>query len=127
MGALYLVVLAERMAATGLTYARFTGRIAHGFAFLGYHLTPTTLAPAAKTIEHRVQQLAQLYEQGAALTRIGRYVHNGWRWLCSGVAGIMAAGAPAAAWPQLLQRLPACVAVPLAAALSPMAMDLAID
>jgi len=129
MGAIYLVVLDERMAETGLTYVRFMddwvilaptrwklrhairivnqtlgelkveqhpdktyiGRITNGFDFLGYHLTPTTLAPAAKTIQNCVQRIAQLYEQGAGLDRIGRYVHNWWRWLCSGVAGIQAA------------------------------------
>jgi len=121
LGALYLSELDERMAATGLPYARFMddwvilaptrwqlrkavkivnqtlndlrveqhpdktfiGRIAHGFDFLGYHLTPTDIAPARQTLQNFVQRIARLYEQGADPVRIGQYVYNWWRWLRS--------------------------------------------
>ena len=61
----------------------FIGRIAHGFDFLGYHLTPTNIAPARQTLQNFVQRIARLYEQGADAVRIGQYVRNWWRWLRS--------------------------------------------
>jgi len=64
----------------------FIGRIAHGFDFLGYHQTPTDIAPARQTLQNFVQRIARLYEQGADPVRIGQYVYNWWRWLCDGLS-----------------------------------------
>ena len=68
------------------------GRIAKGFDFLGYCLTPAGLVPAARTILNCFQRIARLYEQGADLVRIGRYVRNWLAWLHSGVASLWARG-----------------------------------
>ncbi len=56
-----------------------------GFDFLGYHLTPAGLAPAAQTLQNFLQRIARLYEQGADMNRIGQYVRNMQVWLRSGV------------------------------------------
>jgi hypothetical protein len=123
LGALYLSQLDERMAKTGLIYARFMddwvvlaptrwklraavrivnrtldelhveqhpdktfiGRSAHGFDFLGYHITTTGLAPATQSQRNFVQRIAQLFEQGADINRIGQYVAHWLRWLGSGI------------------------------------------
>jgi hypothetical protein len=129
LGALYLSQLDERMAKTGLIYARFMddwvvlaptrwklraavrivnrtlnelhveqhpdktfiGRTAHGFDFLGYHITTTGLAPATQSQRNFVQHIAQLYEQGADINRIGQYIAHWLRWLGSGVGTRLAA------------------------------------
>jgi hypothetical protein len=123
LGALYLSQLDERMAKTGLIYARFMddwvvlaptrwklraavrivnrtldelhveqhpdktfiGRSAHGFDFLGYHITTTGLAPATQSQRNFVQRIAQLFEQGADINRIGQYVAHWLRGLGSGI------------------------------------------
>jgi hypothetical protein len=66
----------------------FIGRIAHGFAFLGYYFTPQAangLEVANKTIENHMTNITRLYEQGADTERIGKYICHWWRWLNGGV------------------------------------------
>ena len=59
----------------------FIGKAVRGFSFLGYYLTPWAVSVAQVTIENMKQRIARLYEQGAGMTDIGRYVV---RWLrCS--------------------------------------------
>ena len=57
----------------------FIGRIAKGFDFLGYILEPKWLSIAPKTLANFLERVAQLYEQGADVRRIGQYVRNWWR------------------------------------------------
>jgi len=58
------------------------GRIARGFDFLGYRFSTAGLAVAWQTVERCVARICLLYEQGAAMSRIGDYVRRwvrGWR------------------------------------------------
>ena len=57
----------------------FIGRIAKGFDFLGYSFEPKGLSLAPKTLANFLKRIAQLYEQGADVRRIGQYVRNWWR------------------------------------------------
>ena len=50
------------------------GRIAKGFDFLGYSFEPKGLSIAPKTLANFLERIAQLYEQGATVKRIGKYV-----------------------------------------------------
>ena len=61
------------------------GRIAKGFDFLGYCFEPKGLLIAPKTLANFLERIAQLYEQGADVRRIGKYVRNWWRWVRAGV------------------------------------------
>jgi len=61
------------------------GRIAKGFDFLGYSFEPKGLSIAPKTLANFLDRIAQLYEQGADVRRIGKYVRNWWRWVRAGV------------------------------------------
>ena len=54
----------------------FIGRIAKGFDFLGYSFEPKGLSIAPKTLANFLDRIAQLYEQGADVRRIGKYVRN---------------------------------------------------
>ena len=38
-----------------------------------------------KTLANFLERIAQLYEQGADVRRIGQYVRNWWRWVRAGV------------------------------------------
>jgi len=58
----------------------FIGRIAKGFDFLGYSFEPKGLSIAPKTLANFLDRIAQLYEQGATVKRIGKYVRNWLRW-----------------------------------------------
>jgi hypothetical protein len=40
---------------------------------------------APKTLANFLERIAQLYEQGADVRRIGQYVRNWWRWVRAGV------------------------------------------
>jgi len=60
-------------------------RIAKGFDFLGYSFEPKGLPIAPKTLANFLERIAQLYEQGADVRRIGQYVRNWWRWVRAGV------------------------------------------
>ena len=66
----------------------FIGRISRGFDFLGYLFTPAGLEVAPRAVEHCVERVSQLYEQGADLVRIGAYVRCWQRWARSGLRGL---------------------------------------
>ena len=68
----------------------FIGRIRRGFDFLGYVLSLTGLEVAPRAVEHCVERVAQLYERGADLVRIGAYVRCWKRWARSGLGGLIA-------------------------------------
>ena len=52
-------------------------RIAKGFDFLGYSFEPKGLSIAPKTLANFLERkTTQLYEQGATVRRIGKYVRN---------------------------------------------------
>ena len=61
------------------------GRIAKGFDFLGYSFEPKGLSIAPKTLANFLERITQLYEQGADVRRIGKYVRYWWRWVRAGV------------------------------------------
>ena len=63
----------------------FIGRIAKGFDFLGYSFEPKGLSIAPKTLANFLDRIAQLYEQGADVRRIGQYARNWYRWVRAGV------------------------------------------
>jgi len=60
-------------------------KIAKGFDFLGYSFEPKGLSIAPKTLANFLDRITQLYEQGADVRRIGKYVRNWWRWVRAGV------------------------------------------
>ena len=64
---------------------RIASRIAKGFDFLGYSFEPKGLSIAPKTLANFLDRIAQLYEQGADVRRIGKYVRNWWGWVRAGV------------------------------------------
>jgi len=69
-------------------FKTFIGRISHGFDFLGYRMTPESidgLDVAGQTIKNHFDKIARLYEQGAGMERIGRYVKGWWQWVNAGV------------------------------------------
>jgi len=57
------------------------GRIAKGFDFLGYSFEPKGLSITPKTLANFLERKTQLYEQGADVRRIGKYVRNWWQWV----------------------------------------------
>ena len=67
------------------------GRIARGFDFLGYRFSSAGLAVARQTVERCVARISQLYEQGAAASRIGAYVQRWERWVRAGLGGMVVA------------------------------------
>ena len=69
------------------------GRIAKGFDFLGYSFEPKGLSIAPKTLANFLDRITQLYEQGADVRRIGKYVRNWWRWVRAGVEISVVTGA----------------------------------
>ena len=56
---------------------------------LGYSFEPKGLSIAPKTLANFLDRIAQLYEQGADVRRIGQYVRNLWRWVIAGVDKVM--------------------------------------
>jgi hypothetical protein len=68
----------------------FIGRISRGFNFQGYAFSPTGLEVAPWAVEHCVERVAQFYERGADLVRIGAYVRSWKRWARSGLGGLIA-------------------------------------
>ena len=69
----------------------FIGRIAKGFDFLGYHCGPEGLTVAAKTLDHFVARVRQLYEQERekpdGSSPLGAYVRRWVRWVRAGLPG----------------------------------------
>ena len=70
----------------------FIGRIAKGFDFLGYWFSPEGLGVAKKTVERMLEKVSRLYEQGADGVRIETYLKHWWRWVRSGVDGVLIDG-----------------------------------
>jgi len=69
-------------------FKTFIGRISHGFDFMGYRITPKSalgLDVAGQTINNHFGKIARLYEQGAGMEYIGRYVKGWWQWVNAGV------------------------------------------
>jgi hypothetical protein len=62
------------------------GRIERGFDFLGSVLKPAGLEMAPRAIEHCVERVSRLYEQGADLIRIGAYLKRWSSWAKSGLS-----------------------------------------
>jgi len=52
---------------------------------VGYSFEPKGLLIAPKTLANFLDRIAQLYEQGADVRRIGKYVRNWYRWVRAGV------------------------------------------
>ncbi len=67
----------------------FIGRIARGFDFLGYWFSPAGLGIAGKTVARMVDKVSRLYGQGADEGRIETYLNHWWRWVRSGVGGVV--------------------------------------
>ena len=65
------------------------GRIARGFAFLGYWFSSTGVGVAKKTVDRMLEKVSQLYEQGADELRIETYLKRWWQWVRSGVDGVL--------------------------------------
>ncbi|XCN73192.1 MAG: hypothetical protein Q3M24_00055 [Candidatus Electrothrix aestuarii] len=63
----------------------FIGKAMRGFTFLGYFLTPLAISVAQSAVDNMKQRIARLYEQGAGMTDIGRYVVRWLRWGRSGL------------------------------------------
>lgn len=56
----------------------FIGRIAKGFDWLGYHLSPGCLSVACKTLARFLARVRLLYEHDADANRIGAYGRRWW-------------------------------------------------
>ncbi len=66
----------------------FIGRISRGFDFLGYRFQSDGLIGVARqTITRFVERATRLYEQGAVVDRIGKYVRRWLKWINSGIDG----------------------------------------
>lgn len=76
----------------------FIGRISRGFDFLGYWFTPSGLGIALKTVERCLAKVSRLYEQGASVGRIGKYLGRWWQWVRSGVNGVLMVGGRIFEW-----------------------------
>ena len=59
----------------------FIGRIAKAFDFLGYSFEPKGVSIAPMTLANFLERKPQLYEQGADVRRIGKYVRNWLGWV----------------------------------------------
>ena len=51
----------------------FIGKIAKGFDFLGFHISPTGVTVSAAALSRHEQKVSRLYEQGASTKRIRDY------------------------------------------------------
>ena len=73
----------------GLTLAfdkTWIGRVATGFDFLGYRLSPDDMTVAVRSFKRMTEKLRLLYEQGADQARRRSYVTHWLKWAQSGVA-----------------------------------------
>ena len=66
----------------------FIGRIERGFNFLGYSFSLLGLGIASKTTDRFLERITRLYEQGAEISCIGKYVRHWWRWAHSGIPAV---------------------------------------
>ena len=62
------------------------GRVAKGFDFLGYRLSPDDMTVAVRSFKRMTEKLRLLYEQGADQARRRSYVTHWLKWAQSGVA-----------------------------------------
>ena len=62
------------------------GRVAKGFDFLGYRLSPDDMTVAERSFKRMTEKLRLLYEQGADQARRRSYVTHWLKWAQSGVA-----------------------------------------
>ena len=73
----------------GLTLAKYKtwiGRVAKGFDFLGYRLSPDDVTIAVRSFKRMTEKLSLLYERGADQARRRSYVTHWLKWAQSGVA-----------------------------------------
>lgn len=70
----------------------FIGRISRGFDFLGYWFAPSGLGVARKTVVRCLEKVSRLYEQGASVGRIGKYLGRWWQWVHDRVERVVARG-----------------------------------
>ncbi len=69
---------------------RYIGRTDRGFDFLGYQIHPgRRLRPSAVSLRRLTVRARRLYEQGAALDRLRRYVTRWQSWLHGGLGGLV--------------------------------------
>ena len=61
------------------------GRVAKGFDFLGYRLSPDDMTVAVRSFKRMTEKLRLLYEQGADQARRRSYVTHWLKWAQSGV------------------------------------------
>ena len=67
---------------------RFIGLTIQGFDFLGYSIHPfRRLRPSDESIRRLQERARRLYEQGAPIERLWRYVSKWCQWLWGGVYG----------------------------------------
>jgi hypothetical protein len=80
---------AETLAALGLEKhpdKTYIGRVAKGFDFLGYRLSPKGLAVAPQTRERFAARAARLQRAGRKPPgTLGAYVRRWWRWTQAGL------------------------------------------
>ena len=62
------------------------GRVAKGFDFLGYRLSPDDVTIAVRSFKRMTEKLSLLYERGADQARRRSYVTHWLKWAQSGVA-----------------------------------------
>jgi len=63
-----------------------------GSDFLGYQITPTTLLPGAKTIEHYRANMIRLYERDGQDKRIEPYQRRWMGWVKGGLGDYLSPG-----------------------------------
>ena len=63
----------------------FIGRTAKGLDFSEYSFEPKGLSISLKTLANFLKRKTPLYEQGADVRHIGKYVRNWLRWVRTGV------------------------------------------
>jgi hypothetical protein len=88
----------------------FIGRIAKGFDWLGYHISPDGLSVAKKTLENFVTRIRRLYEQSQeealGSSRLSDYVLRWVRWLKAGLAWDVGGRHPRSAHSHVYALLP---------------------
>ena len=109
----------EVLAALGMAKAptkTYIGRIAKGFAWLGYQLSPNGLRVAKATVERFAARISRLYEQHADQNRMGRYVQHWLRWVEAGLVTLV--GGVASVLPFVHEKIVSPRMIPFAAFLS---------
>ena len=68
------------------TAKTWLGRVRKGIAFLGYEISPSDLSLSARSFDRMCVRFRRLYEQGAPVARLTKYVNNWIKWARSGVS-----------------------------------------